>query len=33
MQGWLFLYEEDFWQKDQTKAILTSVPQVIHYDY
>ena len=27
MQGWLFHYARSFWGKDQTKALVTSVPQ------
>ncbi|XP_074640981.1 alpha-N-acetylglucosaminidase-like [Tubulanus polymorphus] len=27
MQGWLFLNDAEFWQEEQAKALLTSVPQ------
>ena len=26
MQGWLFFDNRDFWQADQAKALLTSIP-------
>jgi hypothetical protein len=29
MQGWLFNNDPNYWHKEQAKALLTSVPQVI----